>query len=239
MRGTLTETAFRQIVDDEGAFVHQAADATRATRLRQHVAQARHHQNLADLVLDGRDGFGAKAHAVAGILVDPERAHDRIGDVLPDDTATKAFVDEQAGKHEQRGAGYVEQGAHGIGEDVVEAMAPAIGPDVTKGGHDTVGNDRFKIVAHLREGIETDRPLKVGRVDVDEIVGAGTGNAREHGLRQIPVRVEQRPALAGSQVLFDEVEEERALAGAGLADDVEMPAALLGSEHDGPARYDV
>jgi hypothetical protein len=41
------------------------------------------------------------------------------------------------------------------------------------------------------------------------------------------VRVEERDALAGGKVLADQVEEKRALAGAGLANDVEVAAALL------------
>jgi hypothetical protein len=53
-------------------------------------AQSRRRQNLADLVLNGRYGLRAKARAVAGILVDPERAHDRIGDVLLDNPRAEA-----------------------------------------------------------------------------------------------------------------------------------------------------
>ena len=77
---------------------------------------------------------------------------------------------------------------------------------------------------------------EIGRIDVDEVVGAGAGHASEHGFGEIAMRVEECDALAGGEVLLDEVEEERALAGAGLADDVEMAAALVGVEHDGLAR---
>lgn len=59
---------------------------------------------------------------------------------------------------------------------------------------------------------------------------------REHGFGEIAVRIEQRQSLAGNKVLADEVEQERALAGAGLTDDVEVPAAFLRVEHDGAAR---
>ncbi len=97
--------------------------------------------------------------------------------------AAKAVVDEQAGQHEQGGAGHVEQGAHGVGEDVIEAVAPAVGPDVAKGGHDAVGDDGLEVVAHLGQGIEADGPVEVGRIDVDEIVGAGARHARQNGVR--------------------------------------------------------
>ena len=55
-------------------------------------------------------------------------------------------------------------------------------------------------------------------------------------LGEIAVRIEQREPLAGNEVLANEIEKKGALAGAGLSDDVEMPAALLGIEHDGFAR---
>ena len=52
----------------------------------------------------------------------------------------------------------------------------------------------------------------------------------EGGNGKVAVRVEQGQAFAGSKVLVDEIEQQRALAGAGLADDVEMPAAFLRSK---------
>ena len=60
---------------------------------------------------------------------------------------------------------------------------------------------------------------------------------REHRLGEIAVRIEQRQALAGGEVLRNQVQEQRRFAGAGLADDVEVPAALLGVEHDEIARH--
>jgi hypothetical protein len=53
------------------------------------------------------------------------------------------------------------------------------------------------------------------------------------------VGIEQCQAFTSGKVLLDEVEQQRALAGAGLADDVEVAAAFLGVEHDGLARNDV
>ncbi len=88
-----------------------------------------------------------------------------------------------------------------------------------------------------REGIEADRPFEIGGVDVDKIVGAGARDVRKCGLGEIAVRVKQREPLAGNQVLADEIGEERALAGAGLADDVGVPAAFVWFEHDGFARH--
>jgi hypothetical protein len=51
-------------------------------------------------------------------------------------------------------------------------------------------------------------------------------------LRQVAMRIEQRKALSGREVLTNEIEEKGTLAGAGLPDDVEMPAPFLVIEHD-------
>jgi hypothetical protein len=59
------------------------------------------------------------------------------------------------------------------------------------------------------------------------------------GVTAIPrnsVRVEQRDASAGRKVLREEVEQQRALAGAGLADEVEVAAAFVITERDKIAR---
>jgi hypothetical protein len=48
--------------------------------------------------------------------------------------------------------------------------------------------------------------------------------------------IEQCEPFAGRQVLGDEVEQERALSGAGLPDDVEVPPPFVGIEHDITAR---
>ena len=50
------------------------------------------------------------------------------------------------------------------------------------------------------------------------------------------VRIKESNAATSGKVLGDEVVQQGTLAGAGLADDVEMAAALLGVEHDEIAR---
>lgn len=46
--------------------------------------------------------------------------------MMLDQLYSKGFIDEQPGKHEKRGAGNIEQRTHGVGEDVIESMPPAI-----------------------------------------------------------------------------------------------------------------
>ena len=59
---------------------------------------------------------------------------------------------------------------------------------------------------------------------------------QQHGFGEIAVRIEQREPGAGGEVLRDQVQQQRRFAGAGLADDVEVPPPLLGGEHDQIAR---
>ena len=49
----------------------------------------------------------------------------------------------------------------------------------------------------------------------------------QHGFGEIAVRVEQCESGAGSEVLHDQVQQQCRFAGAGLADEVEMPPPLL------------
>ncbi len=149
-----------------------------------------------------------------------------------DQPHAKALVDEQAGEHQQRCTGNIEQRAHGVGQDVVEARPPAVRPDVSKCRHDAISHNRLEVVRHAREGIEPNRALDVGRVDVNQVIRACPRNIFERGLREIAVRIEQCETFPGGEVLPNEVEQQSALTGAGLSDDVEVPAALLGIERD-------
>ena len=97
MRGAFAQAAFGEIADDNRTLVHQAAEADSAARLRQHVAQARDHERLADLVLDRRNCLGAKVVAVAGIFVDPEGAHDGVANVPPTSRTRKLSSMSQRG----------------------------------------------------------------------------------------------------------------------------------------------
>src|ERR1051325_7186175 len=163
MRRAFAKAALGKIADDGGALVHQPAEGDRARRLGVHVAQAWDHQRLADLVLDRRNRFGAEARRITFVLVDPERANYRIAHVLTDELPPEDIVDQQAGKHEEGRAGRVEKRADGAGEDVIEAWSPAVRPNMTESGNDTIGHDWLKVVGDAGEGIEADRPVEVGR----------------------------------------------------------------------------
>ncbi len=72
VRGALAQGSLREVANDDRTFVHEASEGDRALWLCQHAAQARHHERLTDLVLYGRNGFGAEAVAVSRVLVHPK-----------------------------------------------------------------------------------------------------------------------------------------------------------------------
>ena len=53
-------------------------------------------------------------------------------------------------------------------------------------GHHAVGDDGLEIVRHTRKGIEPDRPLKICRVEVNEVIRAHAGDMREGGFGHAP-----------------------------------------------------
>jgi hypothetical protein len=158
-----------------------------------------------DLVLDRGDRLGAEARIVAGIFAEPEGAHVRISDMLLDERHAERLVDQQAGEHQQRAAGHVEQGTYRIGQDVVEPRPPTVGPDMPECGDDPIGDDRLQLLGDGGEGIEADRPLAVGRVYIDQIVGAASRHVEQHGFSEIAMRIEQSEPSAGDEVLRDQV----------------------------------
>ncbi len=108
-----------------------------------------------------------------------------------DERRAKGLIDQQARDHEKGGAGNVEDRAHGVGEDVIEPLPPALRPHVPEGRHDAIGDDGLESVGHAGKRIEADRPLGVGRVDVDEIVGARARYMGERGFGEVAMRIEQ------------------------------------------------
>ena len=123
--------------------------------------------------------------------------------MMRDERHPEGLVDEQTGEHEQGRTRNVEQGAHGVGENVIEPRPPAVRPDMPEGRHDAVSDDRLEIIRDARQGIEADRPLKIGGVEVKEVIRARPGDMREGSFGQVAMWIEERQPLAGDEVLPD------------------------------------
>ena len=94
------------------------------------------------------------------------------------------------------------------------------------------GDERAAVWRHVVEQIEADRKFEISGVEIQYVVGAMWRHAVDHGLREIAMRIEQREAAAGREILLDHGKEERRLAGAGLADHVHVPTAIVECERD-------
>ena len=103
-----------------------------------------------------------------------------------------------------------QSGAHRIGDEYNRVGAPAVRPHMPEGGHHAVGDDRLEVVRHARQRIESDRPLKVGGVEVDEVVRARAGDMREGRFGEVIMRIEESQTFAGDEVLPDQIEQEGA-----------------------------
>ena len=72
--------------------------------------------------------------------------------------------------------------------------------------------------------------------DAQEIGDVASAVPLVYGFGKIAVRVEQSEPGTASEVLCDQVQQQRRFAGAGLANNVEMPPPLFRGEHDQIAR---
>ena len=74
----------------------------------------------------------------------------------------------------------------------------------------------------LGQEIEADRRERDRRIELNEVVAASGRQERDRGFGQISVRIEQRDAATGGEVLGNQIEEQGRFAGAGLPDDIEV-----------------
>ena len=162
----------------------------------------------------------------------PELAHLRVLTSLQEPVAV-SLINEQRWQSEQGRAGAVEQQTHAVLQQVLEPRSPAFGPDVPKGGNNVRGDDGTSVAIDVEEGIEAERMLEIGGVEIDAIGDALARYRVDYGGGEVAVRIEQSQAAIGMQIGQKEGEKQRRLAGAGFADDVEMSAAIILVERDG------
>ena len=165
-----------------------------------------------------------KVVVIRAELVAPVRQHNRIANAV-DDAGSIVGVGQQPGDRQQRRAGRIHEGPDRVAQHLLRAVGDRRGaPDVHEGRHDVVGHHRVLVGVHLLQHVEADRPLQVGGVEIHELMGPVARHQAEDGLRQIAQGIDDSDTAAGGQVLADHVLQQRRLAGAGLADDMQMPA---------------
>jgi hypothetical protein len=100
-------------------------------------------------------------------------------------------------------------------------------------GHPQAGVRSVQVVVDAPSLDDTATLGEVGELHVLQALGR---DVPEEPLGQVPVRVDQGDAFAAGDVQAEHGEHERALAGAGLADEVEPLAAILPCDAEDAAR---
>ena len=107
------------------------------------------------------------------------------------------FVGEETGQAEEGRAGTVKKKSDRIQQDVFKTRAPALGPDMFERSNEIGGDQRPVVGQHAVKRIEADREVEIGRVEIEDMVGALCRHGiDEHG-RQIAMGIEQRKAVPG------------------------------------------
>src|SRR5665213_2899136 len=96
--------------------------------------------------------------------------------------------------------------------------------------HYAGGGERPALGRDTRGGIEPDRLLRVGRVEIAHVIDARTWDGVENVERQVAMGVNYSDALSPADVPHRQVEQKCAFAAARFPDDVNMTLAFLARE---------
>ena len=106
------------------------------------------------------------------------------------------------------------------------ARPPGIGPDLLEDLENAGGRKRALLGYHAFQGVEAEWVPDIRDVEVDQIGWARGFRGREYSFDEVAMGVEDGEPVAGHDVLPDHGFQERALARAGLADDVHRSPAV-------------
>src|SRR5580700_6685210 len=118
---------------------------------------------------------------------------------------------------------------------MLKARSPAVGPQVLERRDDAGGSQRPALGRDPGRGIEADRIFGLAGVEVAHIINALAGDGVEDVCGEIAVRVDDRHSLPCADVVHGEIEQERALARTGLADNPDVALALLAYKNNAAA----
>ena len=111
-------------------------------------------------------------------------------------------------------------------EDVLEARPPGVMPDVFEGCHCSSGDEGAGFLWRGFKDVEPDGVRGVGRIEVDDVVGAVSGNVMEQLFGKVAMGINERDTMAMPDVLHEKVQEKRALPSASLSDAIHMMSAV-------------
>jgi hypothetical protein len=82
----------------------------------------------------------------------------------------------------------------------------------------------------IGQHVQPDGKLKITRIEICQVVGTMRGDVVQQFLRQVAMRVDNPDSMSTSDVLNDQVPQERRLAGTSFSDDVNV-LALVGGRY--------
>ena len=220
-----------EVRDQDAPVLHREREIEARCDLAEDEPQVGRSGDLPDLVQNGRDRFGAQRFRVARKLLLPEAQRLGIGH-LGDDAVAEAIVGVETREVDQGGVLARDERGDAVKEEMFEARPPAVGPEVLERRDDAGSGERAPLRRNLGRGVEADRVLGLAGVEVAHLVDARARDGVENILGEVAVRVDDGDSLARIDVAHGEVEEERALARAGFADDPDVALALLAREDD-------
>ena len=94
-------------------------------------------------------------------------------------------------------------------------------PKAVKHGQDLIGN-QLRVTGRASERVQADGPLRIRWIKNHNIAKPALRNASQNVVDELAFRVDDNHSPAGGHVLDDQVQENRALAGAGRPDDVQV-----------------
>jgi len=136
------------------------------------------------------------------------------------------LIIEELGDVGKRRLRLVEQGEEGVSQDVLEPRPPRLVPDVLERLDDAGSGERPLLERDRLERVEADRQVGIGDIEVHEVGLALGRQPPDEVFDRVPVGVEEGEPVAALQILPDQVLEERRLAGARLADDIQVGHAV-------------
>ena len=174
--------------------VHRKGQIKFRRGLAEDIAQYRRGSNLADLVEDGRRSLCLKTLVVTWIFLPPKAGDDRVSDP-GDDALAKALVGVEPRQVDERRPRTRQQCGDTVEQKVLQPRPPALRPQVLEGRDDAGGGQRVAFRRNARQRIEADRKLRVGNVEVADLVRPLGRQGVDNGFGQVAMRVDNANPL--------------------------------------------
>ena len=156
----------------------------------------------------------------------PEGFDDRVGDPAREHLPIGSVREKPLEREEGR-AGHFQQCEQRVAEDVLQPRPPTVAVELLEGGDDAGGNQRALCAVRAGKRVERQREVAVAGIEQDNIVRAVRRDGIQDRFGKIAVGIDERQPTAGGDVGGDKLAEQRGLAHAGLADDGQVPAAVV------------